>query len=271
LIEEKSKLVHAQIHFHVSDGIAMSPCKAPFGSVEFATSLSANNLFDFLKEVERNLIQRGVKKVMIKDAPQIYRLHQASILSALLTDLHFKVSRQEINSSIIVDDALWRAKISEAEYRRLKQCEKEKLTFLKLSNTELKKIYAFINECREERNMSLSMTYEELDRVVEKFPNEFFLFGVFKEDELMAAVISIQVSQTILYNFYPAHKKAFDQLSPMVFLLDNQYKFCQAAGIQILDLGTSALDNKTNFSLLNFKTQVGGIASLKLVFEKELN
>ncbi|HCW06059.1 MAG TPA: hypothetical protein DGG95_01695, partial [Cytophagales bacterium] len=155
--------------------------------------------------------------------------------------------------------------------RRLKQCEKEKLTFLKLSNTELKKIYAFINECREERNMSLSMTYEELDRVVEKFPNEFFLFGVFKEDELMAAVISIQVSQTILYNFYPAHKKAFDQLSPMVFLLDNQYKFCQAAGIQILDLGTSALDNKTNFSLLNFKTQVGGIASLKLVFEKELN
>lgn len=271
LLEEKSKLIQAQVHFHISNNIAESPVNAPFGSVEFADSLSAAKLFDFLKEAELKLIQRGVKKILVKDAPQIYRLHKASILCALLTDLNFKVIKQEVNSAIIVDDALWRAKIAEAEYRRLKRCENEKLVFKQIQNSELKKIYQFIAECREEREVRLSMTFKELENVVKKLPTSFLLFGVFKNDELIAAVVSIRVSETILYNFYPAHRKAFDQLSPMVFLLDNQYRFCQENGIQILDLGTSALHNKTNFSLLNFKSQVGGIASLKLTFEKDLN
>ena len=79
------------------------------------------------------------------------------------------------------------------------------------------------------------------------------------------------MNDRILYDFYHAHPKSFDQLSPVVALVDGMYAYCQQNKFQLLDLVTSAVDGKVNFSLLNFKTQLGGQPSMKLTFEKDLS
>ena len=114
------------------------------------------------------------------------------------------------------------------------------------------------------------MTLDQLVKTVRACPTDFLLFAVFQSEEMVAASIALKISDRILYDFYYGHSKASNNLSPVVFLLNGQYTFCKQNGFQILDLGTSSLNNKTNFGLLNFKSQVGGVSSMKLTFEKEL-
>ena len=48
-----------------------------------------------------------------------------------------------------------------------------------------------------------------------------------KKDELVAANISIRVNEKVLYNFYHDHHQSYNLLSPVVFLNEGLYQFCQ--------------------------------------------
>ncbi len=135
LIDENSQSILSQLHFNVANGIASSPSKAPFGSIEFANSLSAGILFNFLNEIEAKLKKMKVKKIVINDVPQLYRPHQAATLAVLLSDLSYQITTNEICSSIIVDESSWESKISKDELYHFKRCQREHLTFRSLEIT----------------------------------------------------------------------------------------------------------------------------------------
>jgi hypothetical protein len=270
-INKQSQEVVAQIHFYIADSVASSPCRAPFGSVEFSSSLPPEALSTFLFEVERKLKSVGVKKIVIKDIAHQFRPQQSALLNTLFLNLDFIVSNAEINSAIVVDEAAFEDKISYAEIKHLKRCRQEEFGFRILSMEMLDKVYSFISKCREERMMSLSLTLRQLERIIRSCPDDFLLFGLFQADELIAASIAVKVNDRILYDFYHAHLKSFDQLSPVVTLVDGMYGYCQQNKFELLDLGTSAVNRQINFSLLNFKTQLGGQLSMKLTFEKNLS
>ncbi|MBS1489361.1 MAG: GNAT family N-acetyltransferase [Bacteroidetes bacterium] len=262
--------VWAQVHFYVKGEFALSPFRAPFGSVEFAESLSPEMLFLFLAEAESKLKDKGVKKIVIKEPPQLYRPQASALLSVLLSDRGYVVTQNEISASIVVDDTEWENKISKDERYHLRRAQREQLVFRQLELTHSKEVYRFIDQCRAERGMALSMTAQQVENTLSACPHDFLLFEVCRHQERIAAAIAVRVAPHILYNFYYGHSLAAQALSPVVFLLQGQYSFCQQQGYRLFDLGTSSPENKTNFSLLNFKTQVGGRLSMKLTFEKNL-
>lgn len=270
LIDENAKKIVAQIHFLISNEVALSPFKAPFGSFEFSASLSPEALLDFIVDVGNKLKEKSVRKIQIKDAPQIYRPEQAALLSVLLQNAGYKISTTEIHTSIAVDEKPWEDKISYAELKRLKKCKREKLAFKRLDENNFEKVYKFIQSCRQERGTLLSLTLDEINNVAAFCKEDFLLFSVFQDDEMIAASVSLKVNEQILYDFYHGHTRTADTLSPVVALIDGMYTYCSENGYKLIDLGTSSLGNKTNFSLLNFKTQLGGINSMKATFEKEL-
>jgi lipid II:glycine glycyltransferase (peptidoglycan interpeptide bridge formation enzyme) len=124
---------------------------------------------------------------------------------------------------------------------------------------------------RQKLNRSLSMTLEQLKKTVDFFPDSFFLVGVFQNKKLIAACICVQVNSTIVYTFYSAHSDEFDQLSPRIFLLNHLYDWCFLHHVTLLDLGTSTLNGKPNFSLLDFKLRMGGTLTPKYRFNKYPN
>jgi hypothetical protein len=109
-----------------------------------------------------------------------------------------------------------------------------------------------------------------MERTVEAFADEFVFFEVMKGYERTAASIAIRVANDILYNFYSAHHSRYDAWSPVVMLIEGMYGWCQQQGIRLLDLGTSAVDNQPNFSLLDFKLRLGAQPTAKLTFAKDL-
>ena len=269
-LRPEKKVVKARVHFHLDGKIAVSPLKNPFGSYEFSDSIEPKELFDFIRWVEASLIEKGAKRIEIKTFPAMYNLSASAILLTFLTNLGYKVRNAELSACIEVSATSLYQAMSSYEKRKSGQLKRSNLRFAGVPSSKFKDVFDFISSCREERKQKMSMTFGQLKTVCDHFSDRFYLFGVYDNNALAAASISILVNQSILYNFYSAHARQYDSLSPVVRLMEGMYEFCQSEKIRIIDLGTSALKGRPNFTLLDFKLNLGAKPTEKLTFEKVL-
>ena len=270
-LRSEKKTSRARVHFHVDDGAALSPFKNPFGSYEFSDAMELKEMFEFIKWVEDQLKAKHVKRIEIKSYPSLYNSRCSSILHTFLFNLGYRVRNAELSACIQVNPTSLFQIMSSWEKRKVGQIKKTSLRFATVPVSKVKEVFEFISSCREEKKQKLSLTYPQMKTVCDNFPEHFRLFGVYDNNALAAASISILVNKTILYNFYSAHAKQYDALSPVVRLMEGIYEFCQTEKIRIIDLGTSALHDRPNFGLLDFKLNLGAAPTEKLTFEKTLS
>jgi hypothetical protein len=158
-----------------------------------------------------------------------------------------------------------------SERRRLHKCRRHGLHFEQEPPFLLPAAYEFIQACRQERGQALSLPLERVQELFRAFPREHFLFSVRQPNgEWAALTVAIRVSEGALYNFYPASPLRLNALSPVVMLNEGLHAFARASALRVLDLGTSTLDTGPNASLLRFKRHLGGVAGLRLSWEREL-
>lgn len=269
VLHTKQQRIEALLHLHVEDGIARSPFSAPFGSVEFSPKLPPVTLFQFLEFVEGKIRARGVRTIIIKNPPHDYNPAAGALLQVFFSNLGYYTALAETGSMIGVQEYSERS-LARLTKRNLRRAREATLEFRKVSADQLDVIYLFILACRKQKKYSLSMTLAALREVVDHFPQQYVLFGVYQENTLVAASIAIHVNSRILYNFYADHDMAYDHLSPVVLLTEGLVRYAQEQKAVWLDLGTSALENKPNFGLLDFKMRLGGKPTAKLTFEKVL-
>lgn len=270
LLRKDKKKVMASIHFSVIKGAALSPVRAPFGSFELSDAVVSEQLFEYIQFVEERLIGLGVKRITIKCSPEQYHVSLHNMLSVLLFNHQYQIAHAELGACLRISETPFADVVDSWEKRKLKQSLRANLSFKKIPLSQLNNIYHFILTCREDRGHTLSMTYKELYATVRKIESNFILFGVYQDDILVAASIAIKVNKKVLYNFYSAHSKSSDSLSPVVFLIGEMYDWCGKHRFTILDLGTSAWGGKPNFPLIDFKLRLGAEPTMKLTFEKKL-
>jgi hypothetical protein len=260
--------VDAHVHVGLKNNEGFSPIRAPFGSFQFSDSIKPKILYDFIAFVCERLKEKGVISLELKNPTDAFN-PRSPLLNSFLLNQGFSIVRSEVQSVLRTDHDFSSA-LNAWEKRRLRQSEQAGLTFRRLDSGHLKKVYQFILACRTERDYVLSIDWDTLKKTVDTFPDRFVLFGVLNNDEFAAASISINVGNKILSNFHSAHPRKFDQLSPVVMLINGIFSYCRKNGFQLLDLGTSALENTPNFKLLDFKLGLGAQPSMKLTFKKFL-
>jgi hypothetical protein len=270
ILNRESQTVDGIIHFQVQEKFATSPLRSPFGSFEFSKKVDAETVFDFISFVEARLKSLGITQIAIKNPPEAYLAGPATLLPAFLANLGYRISIAEISSIIPVSGMDFEAIIHPDKRRRLRHPSNDAIEFRLLDTTMFGMVYDFISKSRDEKNFKLSMSVEELQRTIEAFPLEFLLFGLFLSDELIGASIAIRINSRVLYHFISDHVRKIGHARPGLVLMKNIYSFCQAEKIQSLDLGTSALEGKPNFNLMNFKSEIGGLPSSKFTFAKQL-
>lgn len=268
ILNTKYKSISAIFFVNIKEGIAKSPLKNPFGSFEVSPTLSDSVLFEFLDFVGSRLQAKHVSRIIIKDQPSCYFPDRAALLHTFLFNLGYYVSDAEVSAVIHVSENSFQCYPDSWERRKLRQSHEAGAQFKQLTIDNLTEVYLFILASRKQRGYSLSMTLAELKKVVDHFQEEYILFGVYVEGRLAAASIAIRVKENILYNFYSAHSQEFDYLSPVVALVEGMYHYCQRNTIELLDLGTSAVEGKPNFGLLDFKLRLGAKPTPKFTFEK---
>lgn len=206
---------------------------------------------------------------MLTNPPDAYSPSASALLNTFLFNLGFTVEKAEVGAVLSANDS-FDQHISKWERRKLRQAEDQDLHFKQSDEGNLKSVFEFILSCREERDYKLSITWDTLSKTADIFKDRFLLFAITYQGELVAASISINVGNGILYNFHSAHPRSYDHLSPVVMLLKGIHHYCIEHNYRLLDLGTSALEGLPNFSLLDFKLGLGAQPTMKLTFKKEL-
>lgn len=270
ILNQKHKTIVGAVHVHVNGQVAVSPLKASFGSFAWNTALQAEVLFRFISFVEESLKALGVATLLYTNPPTDYQPDQLQLLQVLLSNAGYRIQVAEAGAVIPVTHESLEARMDGWEVRKLKQAREAEFLFAPATLNPVDEIFQFILNARKEKGYTLSMTQVTMERTVEVFPDRFIFFEVMKGYERAAASIAIRVADDILYNFYSAHHSRYDAWSPVVMLIDGMYGWCQQHGIRLLDLGTSALENQPNFSLLDFKLRLGAQPTAKLTFTKDL-
>lgn len=263
----------AQLHVALNPDAptaARSPAHAPFGAVQLAAGVGPGQLHQLLDAVESELARRGVRQLALRGYPFAYDPAGAATLAETLRQRGYRVTLAEQNYHL--DPARdYEAHLHPSERRRLHKCRRHGLHFEQEPPFLLPAAYAFIQACRQERGQALSLPLERVQELFRRFPKEHFLFSVRQPDgEWAALTVAIQVSGRVLYNFYPASPLRCNALSPVVMLNEGLHAVARASGLAVLDLGTSTLDSGPNTSLLRFKRHLGGVAGLRLSWEKGL-
>ena len=271
ILNKKHKTRVGVVHVHVKDHVAVSPRKASFGSFALNSKLSAEIIFRFIAFVENSLKATGVTQITYINPPTAYQPDQQQLLQVLLSNSGYNIYTAEVGSVIATTGEPLETKMDDWEARKLRQAREAEFVFTSATVNPVDEIFQFILTCRKEKGHTLSMSQVLLERTVEVFPDQFVFFEVMKGYERAAASIAIRVTDDILYNFYSAHHSRYDAWSPVVMLVDGMYTWCQQQGIRLLDLGTSALNNQPNFSLLDFKFRLGAQATSKFTFTKDLS
>ena len=269
LMPSEKKAV-ASIHFQIIEHSASSPYRAPFGSIEFAATLAPRVLYEFFEYLQIQLAKSGAREIHIKNPPQGCAPAKLSLVETVLINQGYQVVTAELSTLIAPDAAAFSQHIRHSEQLRLQQAKNAGCNFWRWEVESLREVYDFLSRCHEEKGYVVSMTFDDLYKTVITFPDRYLLFGVLKDEEVIAASISIRINQNCLYNFFANHDRKYNSLSPLILLIDGIYAYCQENRIALLDLGTSALQGKPNFNLLDFKMHIGGVPSAKLTFNKKI-
>jgi lipid II:glycine glycyltransferase (peptidoglycan interpeptide bridge formation enzyme) len=268
IIAESTQILGA-IHFHIDGDRATSPLRAPFGGIEFHKDVPQEIVYQFIQYFNDRLKATGIKTVTIKSTAEIFTSH-AGAVKVYLINQGYIIQTAELSSVIEVNTKTLTEKFHKSERRRFDKALSAGLNFVQLPIGELRTVYSFIKNCRDNKQFALSMPFEKLDETVGAFDGRFLLFGIFDGKRLVSASIAISVTDNVLYEFYHDHHVDYDHLSPVVMLVSGIYDYCVSEQIKYFDLGTSSINNQPNFSLLHFKTLLGATTSPKLTFEKIL-
>lgn len=262
---------HAYTAFSILDDIAFSPHKLPFGGVELSEELSQMDLLEFLSQVEKLLLEDGVKSIRTHQAPNAYA--DQSLISECLIDLGYEIIQNRVFHTISVNETSLFERMHKMEHRKIKKCIDGGAVFKEVKRDK-KKVFQWINRFRELDYKPPSMSWVDLENTNSLNPKMYRVFAVYMDDYMLAATVVVMVNHETIYHFMPASDVEFQhyrKYSPMVFLVNNLYKWCQDNSIKVLDLGTSYVDMKLKTSLVEFKENIGGKACEALSWQKTLS
>lgn len=254
----------ASIAFEIVYQQAISLPRSPFGGFIIGENIDSDQMGNFLTVIIE-YFQKQKLSIQIKLAPAIYLPLQKVIHDALVNK-GFSTQYRDLNQHISIDQLPFSTKINRNRRRKLDLNISHEYVFKMLDVNMLNKTYDLITECREEKEYPVTMTLQELLAAFTSFPDQYFLFGLFDQDEMIATAVSIKVNDHVLYNFYHGDRLSHRQNSPVALLVGGIYGYCQEQSIEILDLGISTDRGVINEGLYYFKESCGAIPSDKISY-----
>lgn len=270
LIKKHDEVIHARITFFIENNIAHSPYKGSFGSIEYSDKIFFELLNEFWDNIEMDLKGNGVKEISIKNYPVCYSPSHAQMLSFLFFNKGFLVKSQELNFHIEVDEIPFEKKIHENERKKLVKSLKQGYSFHKEENPDIYCVYEFIDRSRKRKDYPTTLKIEELQRLIEKFPDQFLVYSLRDNENLAALCVLIKINESFLYTFYGADSEEYLKDSPLVLLHYNLYNYGRENSFKLIDLGIGSEGGETNQGLARFKEKIGGVISVKLIWAKKV-
>ncbi|HEX8555186.1 MAG TPA: GNAT family N-acetyltransferase [Sphingomonas sp.] len=266
--------VRAGVHFtQVDDGVWRSPARGTFAGYAWGPDLSIEQMFAFHDAVEAQLVRAGAQRIEILPAPMAHDPAGFANSLYLLRARGFAIDTCDLNQALDVTQTSLSERMSYGNRKRLRKAEREGFHAHRVTLDHLPAIYDTIAANRAAKGNMVSMELSQLEEMARLFPDRVVLFGMTDGAEggdFAAAAVCLRLSPSVLYVFYWGDRPGYSALSPIVTLADAIYSYCQEAGVDMLDVGTSTIDRDPNFGLIQFKRGLGFTESLKVRMSKQL-
>ena len=266
-----SGLAEVRCAFMVQGEVATSPIAAPFGSIEFTENVSPYALGEFVDALVEKARLSRCRLLRLVSYPHCYAPRHMHRLVYSLADRGFNIINNTPTFYLPVGYNSLLERMNAQERQRLRKSQRAGLVASHWANPSIATVLDFIQNSRLQLGYPLTISMDNLSRLLHQFPDQFPVFVVREGQKLAALCVCVRVRHDILYSFLPASSANYQEFSPMVMLVNHLYQYSQHEGINVLDLGSSLDANQQlKPSLARFKQNMGAVPSPKLTFEIEL-
>ncbi|WP_370089464.1 GNAT family N-acetyltransferase [Ekhidna sp.] len=253
------------VAFDITPEKAISIPRSPFGSF-FRRNSETQSVSDFAGKVFSELKKNGVSRVEIHHPSAIYESFSSN---EDLKDAGLHLSYSDINQHIELTDS-WENSIHKMQQRKLSSLLSEGFEFRKMEMGEMETAHKFLTVCRQAQGLQINISWEHLKSLVDKLPECYECFGVFREGKISALCITVNVTADVAYYYLPATSPMFRNQSPMVLLIAGMVDYYRSKNFKYLDLGVSSIMGKPQEALRIFKERMGAVETRKPTFSSSL-
>lgn len=240
--------------------------KSPFGGFDMSENINEDRLESFILAVLKHPDIQKIDKFWLRTYPEIYDIRKAAMVHHILLQHGFIVEYIDVNMHLTTTDSFTQD-LQPSEKRYLNLARKGHWRFERLNpELDLTSVYDILLQARAIKKYPISMTFEELSVMFALYPEDYLLFGVRYQEELLAAAVCIRVNHRIIYDFMHGDALRFRENSPIVFLLSGIHTYARGQNIDLVDLGTCSNLGIRNEGLCTFKKNMGGKPSDKKVY-----
>ena len=246
----------------IEDGVAKSLPRGLFGSFKGRPEGTYEEFQGFVLQVIQSL-KDSVKKIEVMHPSNFYT---GWVPDDWMKGVGFLEKYAEINHHIDLSNF----HLHPMEQRKLDKLVSSDFKALELSKDHLKEAHGFLARCREEKGLALNISLERLNELFITFPNRYSIFGTYQNCEMTSAVITVRITEEVVYYYLPGTLEAYKKESPMVGLIYHSVTHYKDTA-KYLDLGVSSVYGKPQEGLIAFKERMGGVLSEKKVLSLNLD
>ena len=235
-----------------------------------ASELRSTLITHIYAAIEAALLEDGATMLEVVLPPAAYGYDAFAWEFQSLQAAGFLVARCELNSAIPVGAPRFRDVLRREKRKKLNKSARRGLVTRHIEANEMAEAYQVIAESRRDSPHQLSMTWEQVEEMLNTFPAEVFGVAGFDGARMVASSIAIRVNPDVIYAFYYGDRAGFESETPVVAVMECLYETCVGERKMLLDLGTSSIDGVPNEGLISFKQSLGATLSPKVAFVKNL-
>lgn len=267
----KDSKIRAGIILGIEGEIAKSPFSAPYGGFSYIhEDIKIYQIDQVLGLFDNWLKNQGILEVSLTLPPFFYHENYLTKMSNSLWRASYEIKNQDINyqfdTSGISEDYL--SRVWKNARKNLKRANSVGFDFQKLGNDLGKQAYDVIRQNRQERNLPLKMSWEQVKATTETIKTDYFLTNL--NGVAVAAAIVFHVADNIVQVVYWGDLPEYSENKTMNFLSFKVFEFYNKSGIKYVDIGPSTENSYPNHGLCEFKESIGCDLSLKQTFYKKI-
>lgn len=250
----------------LKDGILRSPFSAPFGGLHYTHEyMSYNKVYTFLSDLKEYAAGEGLKQITIILPPDLYQVNMNAKLINAFVRLGYIMELPDLNNWMNLK--LFNGEWTKSEVaQNCRKAMKHGLEWSVVTSFEdMREAYQVIHRNREGLGRKIYMTLEDILKVMDVFPVDFFIIRE-PSGNCVGAAILYRGHEKIVQGIFMGGDLEKRNLGVIDFMYMKLYYYYKELGYDYIDMGTSSLQGEPNPGLLRFKEIHNSDTSLRYTF-----
>lgn len=252
-----------------------------YGGLVFDSALPLEDVFKILECLHDYANEQHVTRIEFRQGPKIFNRLLIDQFDFALVHFNYERKEQELATFFPLEQFSFNENFEEfllqfpqKNRNEIRKGLKEELVFREIkSASELQMFYELLSKSLEMRfQKKPTHTFEEFQRILQLFPKQCFVKGIFQGDILTAGFFVMQMNTRGWHIFYAPMNYNYQHLRPLNFGVAQLIHLAMKKGTKVLNYGISTEQGgkHINWHLYKFKENFNGTGAIRTYWVKHL-